>query len=64
MEYTAEYRDFQMRMAYLGFTYVLTTDVGYRELRNVGFDPDDIESIEMDMQAGFTIEESINAMGK
>ena len=56
------YQEWQQYMARLGFTHTETTETGYNELRAIGFTPEDIFSIESDMQAGFDIEDAKRAL--
>ena len=57
------YAEFTAYCARYGFTYVETTETGFNELIAIGFTDDDCYSIECDLQAGFTIEESVAALG-
>ena len=52
------YKEWRHKMACWGFTYVETTEAGYRELIALGFTPEDVTSIESDMQAGFSCDEA------
>lgn len=56
------YNEFAAYCARFGFTQIETTETGFGELLAIGFTPDDIYSIECDLQAGFDQSDSIAAM--
>lgn len=56
------YSEFTQRVLSLGFIYVETTEMGFQELLAVGFTADDILDIESDLQCGFELQDSIDAM--
>lgn len=56
------YPEFRQMVAGYGFTECHVTETGYSELLAIGFTPDDIYSVQCDLAAGFTQEESIAAL--
>lgn len=56
------YTDFTALCARYGFTHIETTETGFNELTALGFTLEDCYSIECDLQAGFTLSESLAAL--
>jgi hypothetical protein len=56
------YEYFQREMAFRGFIYTEITETGFKELTGLGFSFTDCVSIEMDLQAGFDLEDATDAL--
>lgn len=56
------YEQFQRQCASYGFTYTPLTQDEHTTLRTLGYDDDEIYGIACDANAGYTIQESLEAM--